>query len=696
MEESPFWTDRPAVGYAIAGVRTAALLSGLLLAFVRGSGPLGAALVGLGIGYAAISFAADLSPRRPSRARRPRLLLDLLVLAILCALDGRGLETPLAHFLIVPILDAALRLDLEMVLGTGLLALVAAAGLAFRVAPTTAETALGAWAGMAVQVGLTTTCLALLVRDAASRQGRHAFRLRLDRQQIAFGRLASVMRRDVGFQELAEVVLDAAFEITAYRAATLSVLSDTGDRLEPVASRSRGPEPPANRVLPVAPDETVGEDDGVRMHRSLDHGGSVVELPLVGEGDRVVGRVTFLSPLPAGELDSDERAALVAFGEQAGAAWENAWLRRSLRQQSEDLNRSAGELSTLVEVSRALVALDQHEVLDQILGRAIALMAAERGSLMLLDPDRGELRIETARGLPAAIVESTRIRLGEGFAGRVAATGEGVRLIDTLEPGSARAGVRDALCVPLRVQDHIIGVLNISNKTGPGVFSERDLDFLSALANQAAISIQNARLFGEVRDLFLGTVSTLAKAVDAKDRYTAGHSHRVTLYALEIATRLGFTAEELDLLRIAGLMHDVGKIGVPEHILRKPGPLTATEREEMRRHPIYGARIVEPIRQLHPILPGVRWHHERFDGKGYPDALRGEDVPPQARVLMVADAFDAMTSDRPYRDALDDSVALAELREGCGGQWHPECVEAFLDAYDAGRIEPIKGSMPED
>ncbi|NUQ00169.1 MAG: GAF domain-containing protein, partial [Armatimonadetes bacterium] len=427
----------------------------------------------------------------------------------------------------------------------------------------------------------------------------------------------------------------------------------------------------------------------------IDSPGSLVQVPLVGDGERTIGRLTLLSPLPAQAFGGDDREELAALGAQAGAAWETAWLRHSLSRQSEDLNRSAGELSALVEASRALVSLDQHDVLDEILGRAIGLVAAERGSLMLLDEDGQELRIETARGLPGSIVENTRQRVGEGFAGKVAATGQPLRLTDTLEPGIVRAGVKDAMCVPLRIQDHIIGVLNISNKTGPEQFSDRDMDVLSALANQAAIAIQNARLFGDLQELLLSTISTLAKAVDAKDRYTAGHSHRVTLYALEIGRELGLDAADLDLLRIGALMHDVGKIGVSEQILRKPGPLTEPEREEMRRHPLYGARIVEPIRQLHPILPAVRWHHERYDGGGYPDGLAGDEIPVMARILMVADAYDAMTSDRPYRRSLADQVALQEFHDGLRRQWHPDAVEAFLRAHQAGRIEPIKGAMPE-
>ncbi len=676
-------------------IRAVALLIALLTTYLQVPGETTEVLVGTGIAYVALTTLLALGQRPSPLVLRTRVACDLALLYGLNSLGSGGLANPLRHLLLLPLLDASLHLAFGELLVAALGTLLIAVALALASSGPPG----GVWSELLMLAGELSTAAAVLgflIHDRGQRRSRDAALERLLRQQRALSSLGAAMRRDLAFDKLAEVVLDAAQAILPYQAATLALLNDQGDRLEPVATRSYGPRPPVERVEAVSM-ETDGRASGaaqVAVARSLDANGAILQTPLLGDEERVIGRLTLLSPLPPQAVDAADREALLALGQQAGTAWENAALRQALRRDSERAVGEPGgsELSALVEASRALVAIDRREGLDEVLGRAIALVAGERGSLMLLDEASGTLRIEVAQGLSDAVVRTARVPLGEKIAGQVALTGEARRLLE----GGERQDVRDSLCVPLRVRDRVIGVLNIANKRGPGVFTARDLEVLSAMANQAAIAIRNSQLFGELQDLFLSTVSTLAKAVDAKDRYTAGHSHRVTLYALEIATELGLDDEPRDLLRIAGLMHDVGKIGVPESILRKPSPLTAEERLEMERHPVHGARIVEPIKQLHPILPGVRWHHERLDGAGYPDGLAGDDIPLQARILAVADAYDAMTSDRPYRLGLPTEVAVAELAAGAGRQWAPEIVSAFLAAHEAGRIVPWHGAVPEE
>lgn len=677
------------------GIRAIAMLVGLLALYLRGPGNGAELLVGFGIAYVALSTLLGLGQPARESVVRIRVACDLGLLYGLTSLGTDGMSSPLRHLLLLPLLDASLHLGLNDLLvgvfGTLLIAVALALG--------TPRTHGPIWPDLLMLGGELVTAAAVLgflIQDRGKRRSRDDALERLLRQQRALSSLGAAMRREMAFDKLAEVVLDAAQAILPYQAATLALLNDQGDRLEPVATRSYGPRPPVERVEVYEPasDGPHGSAPQVAVARSLDANGAVLQTPLLGDEERVIGRLTLLSLLPPHAVDAADREALLALGQQAGTAWENAALRQSLRRDGErgETDPNAPDLTALVEASRALVAVDRREGLDEVLGKAIALVAGERGSLMLLDDDTGTLRIETATGLSETIINTARVTLGDKIAGQVALTGEPRRLLE----GGDRQDVRDSLCVPLRVRDKVIGVLNVANKRGPGVFTSRDLEVLSAMANQAAIAIRNSQLVGELQDLFLSTVSTLAKAVDAKDRYTAGHSHRVTLYALEIATELGLADEQQDLLRVAGLMHDVGKIGVPEAILRKPGPLTSEERIEMERHPVHGARIVEPIKQLHPILPGVRWHHERLDGKGYPDHLVGDAIPLQARILAVADAYDAMTSDRPYRQSLPTEVALEELRQGQGRQWATDIVEAFLAAHQAGRIEPWHGSLPEE
>ncbi len=196
----------------------------------------------------------------------------------------------------------------------------------------------------------------------------------------------------------------------------------------------------------------------------------------------------------------------------------------------------------------------------------------------------------------------------------------------------------------------------------------------------ARVTVVEPELVGqEGHDLFLQTVEALAQAVELRDKYTGGHTQRVTNYALLLADQLGLSAADRYLLQVGTPLHDVGKIGVDDAVLRKPGPLTPREQDMMRSHTERGAAILQGIPGLAAVLPIIRSHHEHYDGSGYPDGLAGEDIPLLARVVAVADAFDAMTADRPYRRVLPLARAFAELRQRAGSQFDPRCVEAFLE-----------------
>lgn len=192
----------------------------------------------------------------------------------------------------------------------------------------------------------------------------------------------------------------------------------------------------------------------------------------------------------------------------------------------------------------------------------------------------------------------------------------------------------------------------------------------------------------EIQRAYLETIRMLAAAVEARDPYTGGHLERVTQYTLAIARALGWTGDRLTEAEMGAILHDIGKIGISDSILRKAGPLTPEEWEHMRTHPDIGTQILRGISFLAPVVPYVRHHHERFDGRGYPDRLAGEDIPIGGRLIAVADSFDAMTSSRPYRPALSIAQALDELRASAGSQLDPTIVEAFLTAYQRGEISP--------
>ena len=237
--------------------------------------------------------------------------------------------------------------------------------------------------------------------------------------------------------------------------------------------------------------------------------------------------------------------------------------------------------------------------------------------------------------------------------------------------------VNQLLAVPLMRQDQVLGCLFALDKED-GDFDSVDSKLLTSIADESAVYLENATLFDDLHGLMMGLLHSLTSAVDAKDSYTCGHSERVALLSRHLAQQAGLDDDDVDQVYMAGLLHDVGKIGVPEIVLQKAGRLTAEEFDHMKRHPEIGARILADVKQLKPILPGVLHHHERWDGKGYPHALAGEKIPLMGRIICLADCFDAMTSNRTYRKALPVEVALCEIRRCSGTQFDPILAEAFL------------------
>ncbi|MCC7351858.1 MAG: HD-GYP domain-containing protein [Phycisphaerales bacterium] len=233
------------------------------------------------------------------------------------------------------------------------------------------------------------------------------------------------------------------------------------------------------------------------------------------------------------------------------------------------------------------------------------------------------------------------------------------------------------LAVPLQRQEQVLGCLFALDKNADE-FDSMDSKLLNSIANESAIYLENSMLFEDVHDLMMGLLHSLTSAVDAKDAYTCGHSERVALLSRHLARQIQLPEAEIERIYMAGLLHDVGKIGVPENVLQKTGRLTAEEFEQMKRHPQIGARILRDIKQIEDIIPGVLHHHERYDGRGYPAALAGERIPLMGRIICLADCFDAMTSNRTYRKALPLEVALTEIRRCSGTQFDPRLTESFL------------------
>lgn len=343
------------------------------------------------------------------------------------------------------------------------------------------------------------------------------------------------------------------------------------------------------------------------------------------------------------------------------------------------------ELSILYSISESMSMndLDMDQFYEKIVEMASTITGAERTSLMILDGEANELRIKASRGLSQKIVLSTRVPLGSGVAGRVVSSGKPLFVKDG--DGSPVIAARKAyktgsyLSIPLSIRGEAFGVLNVTDKGDGSHFDEGEALLLLTLARRAALNIENNLLYETLYNSLVDTLQCLVTTLEAKDRYTQRHSERVTGFATRIAKAMSCTEEEIECIRFAGLLHDIGKIGIHDAVLQKPDRLTEAEYSLVKTHPIVGENIIRPLGLLPIESAIVRNHHERWDGQGYPDGLTGREIPLLARILAVADAYDAMTSDRPYRSAKKTDEAMDELRRCRGSQFDKTVVQAFLE-----------------
>jgi HD-GYP domain-containing protein (c-di-GMP phosphodiesterase class II) len=359
------------------------------------------------------------------------------------------------------------------------------------------------------------------------------------------------------------------------------------------------------------------------------------------------------------------------------------------------IEEKAERLALLSQLSQILNStLDHKEIRRRAMEAATRLMKAEAGSLLLVNEEKGQLFFEVALGDREEDIKMISLNFGEGIAGWVAQHGKPLIVNSPERDRRFFRGVdertkfktRNIICVPVKVKEKIVGVLEAVNKQDGGKFDKEDLSLLISLADQVAVALDNSRLYQELEEMFFQTVDSLADAIEKRDPYTGGHTRRVTLYSQAIAKYLPLEPLERKWLKITSVLHDVGKIGIEDYILKKPDRLNPQEFEVIKRHSEIGAKIVEHIRQLKEIIPGVKYHHEQVNGKGYPDGLMGEDIPPLARIVAVADTYDALTTDRPYRKAMGKEAAIEEVKRCSGTQLDKKVVEAFIQAYEKGEI----------
>lgn len=444
-------------------------------------------------------------------------------------------------------------------------------------------------------------------------------------------------------------------------------------------------------------DRTLGELGGVALR-------TMYCLPLLLHG-KPVGVIQVFN-LPADTVDDPDEIALIELlGSRLVTEVQKALL-------LEEARRRERRQQALVEIISSLTAtLDREMLLRRIMAHACELLDVEATSIWLRDELTGELVLDLASGEGHERMEARRVPEGHGIIGHVVRSGEAVVVNDVRGDArfyrniDAESGfvTRSILCVPLRaprillgggrgeLEGRIIGGAQALNPRSGQPFGADEIALFETLASQAATVIRLSQLYAETETLFSRIIDAITGAIDLKDPYTRGHSQRVSDYSVAIAQELGLDHAAIYKLRLASKLHDVGKIRIPDHILKKPGRLDSDEFSEMRRHPLYGLEFLEENGLLDLELLRDSWqalaqHHERLDGKGYPNGLMGDQISLPGRIVAVADVFDAITSHRPYRPAMTVEQAFNILRAGAGTELDPACVEALIRARASGLV----------
>lgn len=390
--------------------------------------------------------------------------------------------------------------------------------------------------------------------------------------------------------------------------------------------------------------------------------------------DETLGVVELINKKKGGNYDKDDMNVTLSFAPYISAIIKNAQLMLENRQKIHRLEH----LAELTGYVNSTLHLDN--ILERILEISTDLLESEAASVLLLNSAGTELYFAAATGAKKEEIKNIRVPIGQGIAGWVAREGTFALVTDAQNDprlfkkadNETAFKTKSIVAVPINTKAKLIGVLQVLNRKNDSPFNEEDAEILQTVSNQAATAIENAKLYEDLQAQFLNTVTALAAAVETKDTYTRGHSDRVAEYSVDIAGGLEMAAGDIEKLKLAALFHDIGKIGVDEAILRKPGRLTDEEFEEIKKHPVNAAIIMEKIPQLSELIPAVKHHHERFDGRGYPDGFEGKDIPYFSRIISIADTFDAMSSSRPYRDAIPVEVCVAEIERCSGTQFDPE------------------------
>lgn len=355
-------------------------------------------------------------------------------------------------------------------------------------------------------------------------------------------------------------------------------------------------------------------------------------------------------------------------------------------------------LATIYKVTNLLHQKeDLGDIFNTMMTTILEVFKADRGFLVMFNKERGVYEPVVTRTGPTCL-PGYKVALSSTILSESIKNGLSVLTSDASRDARFQSGesvflnrIQSAMCVPVESREGILGAIYLDNVSATGAFTPGDLELLTAIGKQAGVAIRRATLVEELESLFYGTVQSLTAAIDAKDPYTRGHSERVSLYSEIMASELGLSKEVTRHLKLSCLFHDIGKIGVPEFILNKPAKLSLDEYERIKEHPVIGANILSTIKNIEPMVHGVLYHHEWYDGKGYPEGIAEEGIPLIPRIIAIVDSFDAMTSDRAYRKALLLDLVTEQFTRGVGTQFDPKLAQMALDLIEQGKLVPMPG-----
>jgi len=440
----------------------------------------------------------------------------------------------------------------------------------------------------------------------------------------------------------------------------------------------------------VSPEHLVGVQDRVKIREHFDkvfeHGSATTELNLLTRGRE---ELPYLLNGARIKLGNNVYAAAVALDRSELTA-----ARRNIEALNEELQERLDRITALHEIDRAITgSLDLSLTLDVVLQQVTRRLKVDAAAILLLQPTSERLVFGASKGFQKDTLHGTSLRLGEGVAGRAAIERDRIVIQDPDAFHRAfgdsdsviREGFKCYMATPLLAKGHLLGVLELFHRSRLDPTDDW-YSFLETLSTQAAIALDSATMFEdlersntELRLAYDRTIEGWARALDLRDEETEGHSRRVTDMTVSLAKRMGVPRNELVHIRRGALLHDIGKMGVPDSILLKPGKLDPDEWEVMKRHPAYAVELLSPIDFLRPALSIPLYHHEKWDGSGYPHGLKGPEIPIEARIFSVVDVFDALTSRRPYRDPWHPNEAMRYIEEQADCHFDPAVVGSFLE-----------------